>query len=101
MIIGIEMLFSVKSDKKIKIYDNFFGFILFGLSVSVDSFTTGIGLAVISNNYIVIAFLFMLVSFILTYFGLVFGNKLSDRFGEKATLIGGIFMCILAIYQFL
>ena len=100
LIIGLEMIISVKRDEEVKILKGIFGFLLFGLSVSIDSFTTGIGLSVISNNYIGVAILFMFVSGSFTYLGLKMGNKLSEKFGKYATISGGILLCLLAIYQF-
>ena len=101
MIIGIEMIISIAKDEDVKILISLIGFFLFGLSVSVDSFTTGIGLSVISHNYIGVSVMFMIVSGIFTYIGLCLGNKLSDRFGKYATICGGILMCFLAVYQLL
>lgn len=99
LIIGIEMIVSFKNNSSIKIIDSLSGFLLFGLSVSIDSFTTGIGLVVISKNYIGVSFIFMLVSGLFTYMGLVLGNSLGDKFGKYSTILGGILMCILALYQ--
>ena len=96
-IIGIEMLFSVKREEEVKILVSWLGFFFFGLSVSMDSLTTGIGLSAISKNYLGVASLFMIVSTIFTYFGLRFGNRLNDKFGKYATLCGGIMMLVLAI----
>jgi len=101
LIIGIEMIISVRKEEEIKILVNLVGFFLFGLSVSIDSFTTGIGMSVISHNYIGVSVMFMIVSGIFTYLGLRFGNRLSDKFGKYATIGGGILMCLLAIYQLL
>lgn len=95
-IIGLEMLIS-KEKEEIKILNNILGFLLFGLSVSIDSLTTGIGLSAISNNYIAVSTLFMIVSATFTYLGLILGNKLSNRFGTYASKLGGIIMIILAI----
>lgn len=96
-IIGIEMLFSVKSEEDVKVLVSWVGFLFFGISVSMDSLTTGIGLSAISKNYLGVASLFMIVSAIFTYLGLRFGNRLNDRFGKYATLCGGIMMLFLAI----
>ena len=96
-IIGIEMLFSVKSEEDVKVLVSWVGFLFFGISVSMDSLTTGIGLSAISKNYLGVASLFMIVSAIFTYLGLRFGNRLNDRFGKYATLCGGIMMLVLAI----
>lgn len=99
LIIGIEMIASFKNNSSIKIIDSLSGFLLFGLSVSIDSFTTGIGLVVISKNYIGVSFIFMLVSGLFTYLGLRIGKYFSDLFGKYAIFLGGIIMCILALYQ--
>ena len=99
LVIGVEMIVSVKRKEEVKVLKGIVGNLLFGLSVSIDSFTTGIGLSVISKNYIGVALMFMIVSGLFTYVGLRFGNKLSERFGKYATISGGILMCLLAIYQ--
>ena len=96
-IIGIEMIISSKKDEEVKIGVNFVGFLLFGLSVSIDSLTTGIGLSALGHNYLGMASLFMVVSAIFTYVGLQLGNKLSEKFGKYATIGGGLMMIILAL----
>lgn len=97
-IIGIEMLISSFKDEEINISTNILGFLIFGLSVSIDSLTTGIGLSVINNNYIQCSSVFMLTSTIFTYLGLVLGNKLNNRLGNFSTTIGGIILMLLSIY---
>lgn len=96
-IIGIEMILSSKKEEEVKILVSWWGFLLFGLSVSIDSLTTGVGLSAISHNYIGVASMFMFVSGLFTYVGLKLGNKLSERFGKYATISGGIIMIVLAL----
>ncbi|MBQ8681589.1 MAG: manganese efflux pump [Bacilli bacterium] len=101
LIIGIEMVISGIKEEEVKILISLVGFFLFGLSVSIDSFTTGIGMSVLSHNYIGVAMLFMIVSGICTYIGLRFGNSLSERLGKYATIGGGIVMVGLGLMYFL
>ena len=96
-IIGVEMILSSIKEAEVKILNSILGYILFGFSVSVDSFTTGIGLKAINNNYLEVATVFMLCSGLFTYLGLRLGNKLSDKFGKLATISGGGMLIILAI----
>lgn len=96
-IIGIEMIISGKKDEEVRLMVSLVGFLFFGLSVSIDSLTTGVGLSAISHNYIGVASLFMIVSAIFTYIGLCLGTKLSNQFGKYATACGGIMMIILAL----
>jgi len=100
LIIGIEMIISNLKDKEEKLFLNLPGFFIFGFSVSVDSFTTGIGLNVINSNYLEVAIIFCLVSGIFTFLGLVLGNRLKRYFGKISAIIGGIILIILGIYYF-
>lgn len=97
-IIGIEMVLSSIKDDDINVVISWLGFILFGFSVSIDSFTTGIGLSLINNNYFLCSFIFMIISFSFTYLGLILGTKLNDKFGKLSTVFGGFVMVILALY---
>lgn len=101
LIIGGGMVVSGNGDDEVKILNGVISYLLFGLSVSIDSFTTGIGLSVISRNYIGVSLLFMVVSGCFTYMGLRMGNKLNDRFGRYATVFGGILLSILGIFRLL
>ena len=71
--------------------------ILFGLAVSIDSFSVGIGLKAITNNYILSVLSFSLSSFIFTYIGLNIGKKINNLIGKISTLIGGITLLIIGI----
>ena len=100
-IIGVEMLISSFKEEEINISTNLLGFFIFGLSVSIDSLTTGIGLSVINNNYLQCSSIFMLTSALFTYVGLILGNKLNNKLGSISTTIGGIILICLAIYYFI
>ena len=97
-IIGIEMILSSTKEEEPNLAINLFGFLLFGLSVSIDSLTTGIGLSVINKNYLQCSIIFMITSGIFTYIGLLLGNKLNNKLGRISTTIGGIILLLLAIY---
>lgn len=71
--------------------------VLFGLAVSIDSFSVGIGINNISNNFILCSSIFSITSFIFTYIGLLLGSKLSELIGKLATLLGGFTLIILGI----
>lgn len=99
-VIGVEMIISSSSKREVMVLSNFFSFIMFSLSVSIDSFTTGIGIRAISDNYLYMSFIFMICSFSFTYMGLFLGNKLNEKFGNYSTFLGGIMLIILAIYYY-
>lgn len=100
LFIGIEMIISSIKEDSHDFVVSIFGFLIFGLSVSIDSFTTGIGLNVINNNYLEVSSIFCIVSGSFTYLGLILGNKLGSIFGKLSTIIGGVILIILGIIYF-
>ena len=95
--IGIEMIIdSFKKEENIKIM-TLKEMILFGLAVSLDSFSVGIGLEALTNNYILSVLTFSLSSLIFTYMGLTIGKKINNLIGQISTLIGGIILIIIGI----
>ena len=96
-LISIEMLISSFKNKEEKLLLSIPGFLLFGLSVSIDSLTTGIGLPAITNNYFITAIIFSIISFFFTYLGLNLGNILNQKYGKISTIVGGIILLILGI----
>ena len=97
-LLGIEMFISSFRSEEVKILIGFVPFLLFGLSVSIDSLTTGIGLSSISDNYLMVSSIFMFFSALFTYLGLKLGGFLSDKFGKVATMFGGSLMIFLAFF---
>lgn len=72
--------------------------LLFGLAVSIDSFSVGIGLKMLTSHYLLSATLFALTSFLFTFLGLHLGKKVHQKLGKAATLIGGVVLIILGIF---
>lgn len=95
--IGINMILESRKPQeevyKMKISE----MILFGLAVSIDSFSVGIGINNISDNFIFCSTIFSITSFIFTYLGLILGKKLNILIGKIATLLGGFTLIILGI----
>lgn len=98
--IGIDLIISnYKEEDKLLI--SLVGFLMFGLSVSIDSLSVGIGLKALTNNYFLSATTFSITSFIFTYLGLILGNILGKKVGTYSKTIGGIILIIIAIIIFL
>lgn len=96
-IIGLQMILETfKEEKNVKIL-KFKEILLFGLAVSLDSFSMGIGVKTIYKSVIVSSFLFMITSFIFTYIGLNLGKKINDIVGKISTMLGGIILMIIGL----
>ena len=99
MFIAIEMVIDLfsKSEKAFSL--SLWQAILFAFSVSLDSFTIGIGLKSITNNIIRIifaSFIFMIISAFFTYLGLKIGVYSFKKMGEISKIIGIIIILFLA-----
>jgi manganese efflux pump family protein len=97
-IIAIDMIISTIKEEKELILLDLIGLLLFGFAVSVDSFSTGIGLKLITNNIIQTVMIFSILSGIFTYAGLKLGNKLNRRYGKYSTIIGSMTLIGLSLY---
>lgn len=95
--LSIQIMFSLFKDEEVTPIDGLTSIMIFALSVSLDSFSVGIGLNAISNNHIASSSIFMVISFIFTYLGLKSGEKLTNLIGNKAQIIGMIILLILSI----
>lgn len=98
--IGIDLILS-NSKKEERLEISKIGFLIFGLSVSIDSLTVGIGLKAITNNFFLSAITFSLTSLIFTYLGLSIGNIIGSKIGSYSKILGGIVLIIIAILLFI
>lgn len=96
-LIAVEMLISSFKEREEKFLLSIPGFIMFGLSVSIDSLTTGIGLPAITNCYILTCIIFSVTSLFFTFLGLNLGNILNHKYGKVSTVVGGFMLLILGI----
>ena len=97
LILAFLMTKELKNNKQPSIVFSLIGILIFSLSVSIDSFTTGIGLRTITNNIFLSLLIFSICSFLFTYLGLVIGKYSHQKLGKKATLFGIILLIIVAI----
>lgn len=98
--IGLDLIIS-NSKKEDRMELTKTGFLIFGLSVSLDSLTVGIGLKAITESYLLSSVVFSITSLIFTYLGLILGNIIGNKVGSYSKLIGGIILIFIAIITFI
>ena len=98
--IGIDLIIS-NSKKEDRMEVTKIGFLIFGLSVSLDSLTVGIGLKAITSSYLLSSIVFSLSSLVFTYLGLMLGNIIGNKIGSYSKLTGGIILISIAIIMFI
>lgn len=95
--IGLQMVissFKNKDDFKPLKFGEFF---MFGLAVSIDSFSLGITLPNMGASTIISPIIFALTSFLFTFIGLSIGNKIEKMLGKLATIIGGVILTVIGL----
>jgi len=95
--ISIQMFFSVFKEEEIVDLKGIIAIILFAFTVSIDSFSVGIGLPAICNSKITAVTIFSSISFLFTFIGLTIGSKLNKKFGKASTLIGSFVLLTLSL----
>ena len=96
-LIAIEMIISSFKEKEEEFLLSIPGYLLFGLSVSIDSLTTGIGFPAITDKYVISALIFSVTSLIFTFLGLNLGNILNKKYGKISTVIGGSILLVIGL----
>lgn len=95
--VGLE---TILSKENITYKKNILSYLLFGLSVSIDSLTIGIGLRAITNNPFLASFIFSISSFIFTLLGLNIGTYIGKYLHKYSKSFGGIILIIIGIIMF-
>lgn len=97
--IGVQMVREFKEKQKLEFNKDIFGYLLFALGVSLDSFGVGMTLS-LDIKILISLVIFALCSFSFTLAGLILGKATHKLFGRYAILIGAIIMFGLAIINF-
>lgn len=96
-VIAIQMFCSTFKTEELVDLKSLIAIIVFAFTVSIDSFSIGIGLSAISNSKILSVSIFSLTSFTFTYIGLTLGGRLNKYFESVSTIIGSIILLALSI----
>ena len=89
----IDIIHSDEEQKNLNIINMF----LLALGVSIDSFSTGLGLSAITNNMFLAVMIFSIVSFSFTYIGLLIGKYANYLLGIYATIFGAFLLVIIGL----
>ena len=97
LFIALQMFFSLFKNEEVSALKGPLSLILFAFTVSIDSFSVGLGLSGLIENIHLQGLIFAIISFLFTYLGLNLGTKLATKFGNITTLIGSILLFIMSL----
>ena len=96
IVLIIKMIYDIFQKEESNYRFNYFELIIYAISVSLDSFTMGLGLRNITSNIYIASLIFSIVSFTLCILGKKLGSISYNSFGKAAKIIGLIVMIIIA-----
>lgn len=100
LILAIEMIYEY-FHKDGEISFSYKSLLLLVISVSLDSFMTGIGLYSFTANVFPVLIIFSLTSMVFTFFGIFLGKTLIKLIGKYSEIMGIIILLLLGVKYFL
>lgn len=91
------LMYKDRNNDKVTKINSLLSIFLFALSVSLDSFSVGIGLKALTDKIIIPPIIFSLCAGTITYMGLILGKYSQKVWKEKASLIGIILLILISI----
>lgn len=91
------LMYKDRNNDKVTKINSLLSIFLFALSVSLDSFSVGIGLKALTDKIIIPPIIFSLCAGTITYMGLILGKYSQKVWKEKASLIGIILLISISI----
>lgn len=93
LVIGVQMVISsLQQEQEASLKVAGFGLVLFAISVSLDSFSAGLGLGILGAKTALTVGLIGLMSMILSWLGLLIGAKFERYIGSYGELLGGFIL---------
>jgi putative Mn2+ efflux pump MntP len=98
MIIGAKMIHEglKQEEKRVDIIQPVLVLVL-SISTSVDSLAAGMSLGILQSEVLVPALIIGIVTFTLSFTGVMAGKRLERIFGTKSDIIGGVILILLGI----
>ena len=97
-LIGINMIREVfKEEEKVNDDISFKTMILLAIATSIDALAVGVTLAFLKTNIFICISIIGIVTFALSIFGVLLGNKFGNKFEKKAQILGGVILIGMGI----
>ena len=96
LIIGINMIID-NTDEKLDNSMNFKTMLLLAIATSIDAFAVGITFSFLKINIFLSIFIIGLTTFIISFIGVLLGNRIGNRYKKESKILGGITLIFLGI----
>ena len=99
--LGVNLAIHYFKNEEVTLKLNLFSIIIFAFSVSIDSFSVGLGINNLTNNYFTASIIFAFCSAAFTYLGIIIGKYCNKIIGKYAIILGIILLLFLGIFHLL
>lgn len=96
IIIAFKMISECNSDNNVNPNLDIKEMLVLSIATSLDALAVGLSFALLNINITLPVILIGIVTFIMCLFGSYIGNRLGDKYKNKAELIGGILLIMIA-----
>ncbi len=100
LLLALKMIYDLFKKIPLTFNTSLISLIILGVSVSLDSFSTGMGLYGLTNKKIASSIIFSITSFFFTYLGTSLGRNIGNIFNKYATYLGIFILVIMSILFF-
>lgn len=97
LFIAGQMLYEIFLKEETNIDLSFLGILFFAFGVSIDAFSTGLGLTAITSNIFLAMIIFSVTSFLFTLLGLTIGKYASKVLGVYASVFGALLLIAIGV----
>ncbi|NLO46875.1 MAG: manganese efflux pump [Clostridiales bacterium] len=98
--IGGKMIFDVvRGDTDKNYYEgiNIRKLIILSIATSIDAFAVGVSLAFLGSSVFSAALVIGIITFVLSFAGVLLGNGCKNKFSDKAGMFGGIILILIGL----
>ncbi len=99
VVIGLNMIKESLSKKQEEVNDDlsFKTMIILALATSIDALAVGVSFAFLGVNIFFSILCIGIITFVISFFGVLIGNKFGKKLKNKSELLGGIILIIMGI----
>jgi putative Mn2+ efflux pump MntP len=100
LFIGAKMIWEGATDGEEEAYIEVIAFVpvlILSVATSIDALAVGVSFGIFQSAILIPALIIGLVSFILSFAGVMLGERLGEVFGSRMEILGGIILILLGV----
>lgn len=96
-IIGFNMIKESNNNDKLNSKLSFKELLILSIATSIDAFAVGLTFSLFKVNLTIASLLIGIITFILSYIGVLIGKVIGDKYEKTSEILGGIILIIMSL----